>query len=95
MGQADSVRCHNNFTAIQQTCQNLGILLALEKLEDPSHSLTFLGIEIDTIHMKARLPEAKLTLITKQLTIWLKKRKVTKREILSLVGFLQYASKVV
>ena len=58
MGQADSARCHNNFTAIQQTCQNLGVPLALEKLEGPSHSLTFLGIEIDTICMEACLPEA-------------------------------------
>ena len=65
MGQADSARCHNNFTAIQQTFQNLGVPFALEKLERPSHSLTFLGIEIDTIHMEAHFPEAKLTLISK------------------------------
>ena len=45
--------------------------------------------------MKARLSEAKLILINKQLTTWLKKRKAKKREILSLVGSLQHASKVV
>ena len=95
MGQADSATCHNNFTTIQQTCQKLGIPLALEKLEGPSHSLTFLGIEIDTIHMEARLPQDKLSRISKQLTSWLGKRKATKREILSLVGSLQHASKVV
>ena len=76
MGEADSARCHNNFTAIQQIFQNLGISLALEKLEGPSHSLTFLGIEIDTIHMEVHLPEAKLSLITKQLTTWHKKQKL-------------------
>ena len=75
MGPADSTTCHNNFTAIQQTCRNLGIPLALEKLESPSHSLTFLGIEIDTIRMEAHLPEVKLILINKQLTTWLKKGK--------------------
>ena len=95
MGQADSATCHNNFTTIQQTCQKLGIPLALEKLEGPSHSLTFLGIEIDTIHMEARLPQDKLSRISTQLTSWLGKRKATKREILSLVGSLQHASKVV
>ena len=53
MGQADSTTCHKKLTAIQQTCQNLGIPLALEKLEGSSHYLTFLGIEIDTIHIDA------------------------------------------
>ena len=95
MGQADSARCHYNFKVIQQTCQNLGVLQALEKLEGPSHSLTFLGIEKDTIRMEVRLPKAKLTLTTKQLTTWLKRRKATRREILSLVGPLQHASKVI
>ena len=56
MGRADSTTCHDNFAAIQQSCQNLGIPLALEKLEGPAHSLTFLGIEVDTIRMEARLP---------------------------------------
>ena len=78
---------------IQQTCQNLGVSLSLEKLESPSCSLTFLGIEIDTIQMEAHLTAVKLILINKQLTSWLKKRKAKKREILSLVGSLQHASK--
>ena len=95
MGRADSTTCHNNFAAIQQTCQNLGIPLALEKLEGPAHSLTFLGIEMDTIRMEARLPQDKLTRIKEQLSTWLGKKKATKREILSLVGSLQHASKIV
>ena len=95
MSRADSITCHDNFAAIQQTCQNLGIPLALEKLEGPAHSLTFLGIEMDTIRTEARLPQDKLTRINKQLSTWLGKKKATKREILSLVGSLQHASKVV
>ena len=59
---------HNNFTTIQETCQKLGIPLALKKLEDPSHFLTFLGIEIHTICMEAWLPQDKLSRISKQLT---------------------------
>ena len=54
MGRVYSTTCHDNFAAIQQTCQNLGIPLALEKLEGPVNSLTFFGIEIDTIR---RLPQ--------------------------------------
>ena len=95
MGQTDSATCHNNFTTIQQTCQKLDITLGLVKLEGLCHSLTFLAIGIDTIHMEAQLPRDKLSRISKQLTTWLGKRKATKREILSLVGSLQLASKVV
>ena len=95
MGPADSATCHNNFAIIQRTCQELGVPLAMEKLEGPSHSLTFLGIELDTICMEARLPDDKLTRIRTLLVSWLTKKKATKREILSLVGVLQHASKVV
>ena len=63
MGPADSTVCQDNFYTIQRFCQELGIPLALDKLEGPSHSLTFLGIELDTVRMGARLPEDKLTLI--------------------------------
>ena len=70
MGQADSTTCHDNFAAIQQTYQNLGIPLSPEKLEGPVHPLTFLGIEMDTIRTEARLPQDKLTCISKLLSTW-------------------------
>ena len=63
MGPADSTICHDNFSTIQRFYQELGIPLASDKLVGPSHSLTFLflGIELDTVRMEARLPEDKLT----------------------------------
>ena len=45
--------------------------------------------------MEARLPAEKLTRIRTSVKIWLQKKKATKREILSLVGLLQHATKVV
>ena len=45
--------------------------------------------------MQARLPADKLSRICTLLTSWLTKKKATKREILSLVGILQHAGKVV
>ena len=45
--------------------------------------------------MEARLPDDKLLRIRTQLAAWLEKKKATKREILSLVGLLQHATKVV
>lgn len=57
--------------------------------------LEFLGIVLDTEHMEAQLSQDKLNRIQTMLQKWLNKRSATKREILSLVGMLQHAAKVV
>jgi len=74
---------------------SLGISLALEKVEGPSDVFTFLGITLDTKNMMVRLPADKLQIIYNLLATWLRKRSARKREILSLVGLLQHATKVV
>jgi len=60
MGPALSNKYQKNLITIQQLCTQLGILLALEKLEGPTHCLTFLGIKIDSSSSLARLPQDKL-----------------------------------
>lgn len=87
--------CQKNLEAIQQVCHWLGIPLALEKVEGPSTSLGFLGITLDTVRMEARLPADKLQRTRALIKTWMQKKKATKREILSLVGVLQHATKVV
>ena len=54
MGPQHSPTCANNLTVIKEICALLGIPLALEKIEGPSHCLTFLGITLDTQSMQAR-----------------------------------------
>ena len=49
--------CANNLTVIKDICSLLGVPLALEKIEGPTHCLTFLGITLDTQSMQAHLPE--------------------------------------
>ena len=95
MGPAGKPNCFNNLNTMMNTAKYLGIPLAMDKVEGPSHCLTFLGITLDTQKMQARLPDDKLSRIKQQLTSWLHRKKATKREILSLVGLLQHASKVV
>ena len=43
--------------------------------------------------MEVRLPDAKLSKIHHTVSDWLTKQKAKKREILSLVGLLQHATK--
>ena len=83
------------FKKIKDTCSSLGIPLVLEKIEEPSQHLTFLGITLDTELMQAHLPEDKLSRLRNQVKAWLSRKKAIKREILSLVGLLQHATKVI
>ena len=91
----DSTECGQNLSRIIATCHKLGVPLATEKIEGPATTLTFLGIEFNTIHMTIQLPPDKLSHLQNKVAGWLGKRAATKREMLSLIGELAYACKVV
>ena len=95
LGPPQSEVCHHNLATLKLLCHSLGVPLALEKVEGPTTCLPFLGIIIDTNRMEARLPDDKLARIQGLLGTWLDRKKATKREILSLVGLLQHAAKIV
>ena len=59
------------------------------------HQPHLLGITLDTSQMEIRSPDEKLLHICNKILIWLPKKNATKREILSLIGLLQHAMKVV
>lgn len=73
----------------------LGIPLEPSKMEGPETCLTFLGIEVDTLALQLRLPEAKLSRLIAELEVTLKLKAITKRKLQSIVGLLQHAAKVV
>ena len=64
------------------------------RVEGPSTVLTFLGILLDTIKLEPRLPEEKLTRLN-QIREWSQRKSCTKQQLLSLIGHLQHACKVV
>ena len=76
-------------------CKELGVPLALEKIEGPATSLPFLGIILDSSKMEARLSRDKLMCIQEELTSWQGKKKATKWQIFSLAGSLHHTAKVV
>ena len=78
MGPPEST---SNLAIMVQTCEELGVPLAMGKLEGPSTALTFLGIEIDTSRMEIRLPKEKLDRIRQDLNYWTGRKKATKRQI--------------
>ena len=60
-----------------------------------SHSITFLGIEVDTAMLELRLPQKKILELKSLVGESLGQKSCQKRELQSLVGKLQHACKVV
>ena len=77
------------------TCQELGVPVAFDKVEGPSPQLTFLGIRIDTCANELNLPPLKLARINSSVKAWLSCKVATKRELQSLIGLLSHAATVV
>ena len=67
----------------------------MDKVEGPATTLTLLGLELDSIHQRIRLPKDKLTDLMAQLQAWSQRKKATKRQLLSLIGKLAFAAKAI
>ena len=94
-GPAGQPTCSESAETMLRVCERLGIPVALDKLEGPATTITFLGITIDTTLQQLRLPPDKLQEMTILIKSWLGKHKATKRDLLSLIGKLSFAAKVV
>ena len=90
-----SDQCSRALATIKATCTRLRVPLAPEKCVGPTTCIIFLGIELDSIELCARLPSDKLIELRGLITTWFGKRSWTRRELESLVGKLQHASAVV
>lgn len=73
----------------------LNIPLSAHKTVGPTHVLEYLGIILDALLMEARLPQDKIQRICNMLDSFLTKPNVTKRDLLSLLGHLNFASRVI
>ena len=91
----DKETCTSWLCTFQDIMKYLGVPVAHDKTVPPSSVLVFLGIEIDVQHQMIRLPNDKLNCLLSTLNAWSNRKKCTKRELLSLVGSLAFASKVV
>ena len=76
-------------------CDNLGVPMAPEKTISPSSVLCLVGIELDTDKMEARLPEEKLRKCVTLIYEFLKREKVSLKEMQSLIGLLNFTCSVV
>ena len=56
LGAPGSGECSRNVQLMLQTCESAGVPVEASKSEGPASSLTFLGVEIDSMAMELRLP---------------------------------------
>ena len=76
-------------------CYYLGIPKAPEKTIGPSQTLSFAGIEVDSLLMEARLPLDKVEKFIGILSDFLKKNRVTLKEVQSHIGLLNFACSII
>ena len=76
-------------------CARLGVPMSVDKTEGPCQSLTFLGIQLDTVNMRASVPADKMERIQQLLATWAGKTTATISELQSLTGVLNDACQVV
>ena len=67
VGAPESSECADNAALMHDTCVMLGLPVEAEKDEGPATSITFLGIEIDSVATDIRLPQEKLTRLKSEL----------------------------
>ena len=91
-GPPDSGICQAALGKAIPICHQFGLPVAPE---GPSTTLTFLGIEIDSVTQELRLPEVKLHRLKALLAVWMGCRSATKHELQCVIGHLSHAAEVV
>ena len=92
---ANQAQAQHHHDLILALFRYLHVPVAPEKVEGPSTSLTFLGIELDTVHLEMRLPHDKKDEILATVHRILSSNRVNKRKLASVVGKLSFASRAI
>ena len=75
--------------------QKIGLPINSKKTVYPTTTITFLGLELDTVMFEIRLPNDKLVNLKQQISKLQNRRSVTLVELQSLIGMLNFACNVV
>ena len=90
-----SEKCQLDLNNFLNMCQLLGVPIAEEKTVGPNMVLQFAGITLDSVLQEARLPEDKLQKCHTLLSTFYSRRKVTLKELQSLIGLLNFTCSVI
>ena len=94
-GAPASQECSSNLSAMLSLCRKINAHVKPSKIESPTTPLTFLGVLIDTSTMTASITDERKQDLLSSLRSLLQHSKCTKRQLLSLIGKLSFAWKVI
>ena len=90
-----AARCSHLLACFQSICGESGVPLAGEKTVGPAQVLTFLGLEINTVDRTVCVPADKLLSASRQIEQALGWRKISLKNIQSLVGSLNFLCRAI
>ncbi|MES9879857.1 MAG: reverse transcriptase domain-containing protein [Sedimenticola sp.] len=88
-------QCEEALMCLIQLLRKLGFAIHWGKVVGPTTTITFLGIELDSVSMQLRLPKQKLESMKQELHQFMSHKRATKRQIQSIAGRLSWAAGVV
>lgn len=91
----EEVKAHETMCTFLNIFESLGVPLSSKKTEGPCHVIEYLGIFLDSIKMEARLPRDKIVRIQQIIESFSMRNSCTKKELLSLLGHLNFACRVI
>lgn len=95
IAEASRMHCLPSFSTLLRLFMSVNAPVVASKTLGPSQVLEFMGIELDSTRMEARLPEDKLLRTRELLNSFAERRSVRLLELQSLIGTLQFACKAV
>ncbi|XP_050390001.1 uncharacterized protein LOC126808959 isoform X3 [Patella vulgata] len=95
IGPPNTSVCADSLQNFMSLTQYLHIPIKASKTVNPTTTITIYGIEIDSIQMVSRLPDEKVIKVRAALSECLDKRKVTLKQLQSLLGLLNFVTLVV
>ena len=73
LGEPNTVQCYNALLSFHDLANSVGIPIKKEKTVYPTKTITFIGLELDSLSLEVRLPQDKLDKLRSLLTAKYKK----------------------
>jgi hypothetical protein len=87
--------CQLAFDCLIELLEELGLIVNQKKTCGPTRDMVYLGIRIDCVSRTLALPEKKFADLKVLIRSWDKRKKVTKLEVQTMVGKLNWAARVI
>lgn len=91
----DFTECQQAQLYLHKVLRRLGFYISYKKVRSPAQIQTYLGVELDSIQMKLRLPDDKIASLHHELEFFAGRLRATKKQLQHLCGILAHCSTLV